>query len=102
MSFWKPRIGVLEIQNFFSNGGKLGEFIRKSDNFLTTVQVTGQISIALPDGNTGIIATFEGEYIHFAQPIYFSFDYESDGSLLAPTFEITCNLEVRMNKNIPW
>ena len=93
MSFWKPRAGVVGMQNFFSGGGKLGEFIRKADNYLTTVQVTGQISIELPDGNTGIIATYEGEYVHFAQPLLFSFDYEDSGSLM-PKFKINCNLEV--------
>ncbi|XP_066916674.1 uncharacterized protein [Clytia hemisphaerica] len=93
MSFWKPRGEIIGMTNFFKNNGKLGEFIRKADNFLTTTQVTGQISIELPDGNTGIIATYEGEYVHFAQPLLFSFDYESSGSLM-PKFKITCNLEV--------
>ena len=96
MAFRNPRlglIGLLEIKNFFGGGGKLGEFLRKADQFLTPVQVTGQISIELPDGNTGIIATYKGEYVHFAQPLLFSFDYEDSGSVM-PKFKINCNLEV--------
>ena len=93
MNFHKFRVDVISIMNFFKNGGKAGEFLRKADNYFTTPRVTGKVTIELPNGVTGIIVDLENDnrYIHFAEPIYFSFEYES--KLAGSKFKITCDLK---------
>jgi len=90
MDYDEFRISIWNFINFFQDGGSVGAFFRKSQQFFTNIEVTGHIRLKTPDGAIhSIFDATEKTSIAFATPLYFSFEYIGEKE---NTFIIQCDL----------